>query len=297
MNEGLRGLSGQAWANVLREGLGASQLSIDDAGCKSIKWSVFARWGIRAAYPWFPVGIEVVAGETCHRYLRQLERLSKERVDLAMISAPVSIARGLPRAAVVAELPETRIQDIGSWSDARMKPSTRKKVHRAERAGLVVREAGKGDAERIHGLYVQSVTRKRGRLRYGLAYFRSLCDVANESPEISVGVVVLPEGECVGFIALLHDSTSSYYLHGGIASEATSARPGYLSMHWAIKRCQQRGSDSLNLLTSPVSQPGLVEFKESFGGATEIRVHCRVPLSTIGRCVDVAMRLSGRLTR
>lgn len=285
-----RGLRGSVWAAVLKEGLGASAVLTCPPGMRPVNWSVFARLGMKAAYPNFPVGFEEEFIDARDRIGDHLKQLRRRGVDLAMFSFPRAAAFDLPIHAEVARQPETRILGLSAWSEARMSSATRRKVSRAERHGLVVRPCSSEDGECIHKLYVESVRRKGGGLRYGVRYFQALCEASSRSSAVSVGIVRREPGDIVGFISLLHGPEISYYLHGGYAIEAATFRPGYLAMYWAIRRCCALGCETLNLLTSPADQPGLVAFKESFGGLTQERIHYRVPLGFFGNCADLSLR-------
>lgn len=280
------------WRTALQMGLGGAPLTTchDD---HSIDWTVFKRWSIRASYANFPVGFESDL-EISPFFDKHLEQLSGAGVDLVMASMPASLALQPQGHCPIARLLETRISNLESWGQHRLASSTRRKLNRAKRLGFFVRDARPEDHETVAALYRESVTRKAGRIRYGTLYFRELCDIACRSAAFSIGMVCDATEEVVGFIALAHSDSKSYYLHGGFSSRAASGRPGFLAMEWGIERCKALGCTEVNLLTSPARQTELERFKESFGGTSTVRLHYRIPCSTKGRVVNRCLAILTR---
>lgn len=257
-------------------------------------WTAFSRLGIRAAYAGFPVGFDDADSEASRNIPSMLEALRRDGVDIARFSFPG--VDGIPGlgGCKATDLLETSIESLEAWSEASLSPSVRKKISKSKKMAATVRLSEPGDGSLLHGMYAQMIARHRGRLRYTASYFDALCAYAACDPRLSVGVVMDGRASPCGFIVAAHASTVSHYLHGGFTPRGAILRPGYLAMAWAIERSRNYGSKRFNMLTSPVGQPALVAYKESFGGQTYTRRHYEVPLSRVGTLASWGLDLVSR---
>jgi hypothetical protein len=197
--------------------------------------------------------------------------------------------------------PETAVEVLGDWSAEGLSASVRRKFRQAEKAELKLHPAGSADGTLCHELYVTSVSRQRGAIRYPKNYFNALCTSSASGGPVTVTKAVAPDGRVAGFLATLRQGDSVYYLHGGYRDDCAAMRPGYFLMRGSIESARDAGLRQFNFLTSPPGQPALLAYKESFGGQTSLRCHWQQPLTPFGalaswalRAISTARRLQGR---
>ncbi|MBJ6980222.1 GNAT family N-acetyltransferase [Luteimonas sp. MC1895] len=287
-------ISSDEWAEVLARGFGSVQLVIrEGAGFPRTAWSVFSKMGLRAAYSNFPVGFEDgVAGSMMPAITADLRASG---VDLARFSFPrtVDALSELERFRTI-DLLETRVDSLEDWSEQDLPRTLKKKLEKSRRAGVQIRDALHDEGALLHRIYSETVVRRRGVVRYTPGYFDALCKLSRDDGRLSVGVVVRRDGTPCGFIVIAHSETSSYYLHGGYYSHSANLRPGYIAMAWGIDRAKNYHSRQFNMLTSPLDQPALVAYKESFGGKSYARSHYELPVSKMGALVHAVLCTSRR---
>ena len=183
----------------------------------------------------------------------------------------VSSLDALPELDLPATLtPETAIVDLSAWGPQSTSSNIRRDLKKAGRAGLVCADACDSDcdaAETVYRLYEATIQRKQGSLRYTLAYFENLVRLSGSREDLRV-IVSLKDGKIVAFNAVALDGTIGYYLHGGIDLCARDDRPGALLMYEAIRWARESGCESFNMLSSPVGQESLIQYKEKWGGTT-----------------------------
>jgi lipid II:glycine glycyltransferase (peptidoglycan interpeptide bridge formation enzyme) len=289
-------LDSAEWSKLLQESFGGYALrsTVDAAGSRSLGWFVFRLGPLGIAYPRFPVGLhdeDIASFPELHAHLAQLR---SRGVDVAQISVTGDPGICASAGYHSVDLPDTTIHDLQDWSDAALTPSCRTKVRRAARHGLRVEDAGPADASELSGLYRQSLARHGGAARYPQRYFESLAREATRNAAVRIGIARTTTNEAVGFIATVIHGHRTSYLHGGFDQSATRLRPGYACMHWAIREAQRAGSTEFRMLTSPLKQPALVDYKESFGGKTRIRRHFSVPTSLLGHAGALALAWNAR---
>ena len=282
-----------AWHSALATGLGARVVSIE-AGGASVPWTLVSRGPVTAAFPRFPVGLEPGDEGVLVDVDAARRALSRHGVDLVRMSAPAAVLSGrTPTARIDAKLPETVLDSLQDWRAERVHASVRRKFRQAESRGLRMEPVDVADGETLHALYRRAVDRQRGTARYPREYFDALCRASRSSDMLSIGKALTPAGEIAGFVATGHAGPSTYYLHGGYDDRHAALRPGYFAMRWAIESARDRGSSRFNFLVSPIDQPALRAYKESFGATTAERWHWQHALSVKGRLAIAALALAG----
>lgn len=290
--------SSQLWQSILTRGFGASTATptTPEPRRDDVPWTVFRKGPFSVAYPRFPVGL--VGGDPFDRDVLSdhIRRLSRQRIDLLRLSAPIEVVPAqlaLPRGLV---LMESRIDNLTQWTEDRLAPNVRYELRRASREGAWMRDAAAHDGDLLFDFYAASVARQRGQTRYTRCYFAALCEAAAHDDRISIGIVDTKENDPCGFVVVAHDRGTSYYLHGGYGDGSARLRPGYLSLAWGIRSAQTRGNAHFNLLTSPAAQPELRKFKEKWGAHSSARMHWDIPLSWRGNLLDKILRVRSRLS-
>lgn len=243
-------LAGPRWAHALSAGLGARMLAVD-AG-RHVSVAVFRAGPFRVAYPDFPVGADSYAPD---RLAALLEACEAERVDVVRLHVQKIPAWRGPMTTYA--MGTARIVDLAAWNDSAGEKARRTR-NRAARSAVRIIESTAADGDRLHELYLGTVERHAGRVRYTRAYFREIA-------ALGCPVAVL-DGRLVGFVCSGTVDGVAYYLHGGQDPQARSAYPSDLLFRHMILEARDAGARSFDFLPSPPGQPSLQQYKLAWGG-------------------------------
>ena len=276
------------WSDLLQRNLASRVVWSREGG--ALPWALFRLGPVLLAYPRFPLGL-VDGDDGVLGALPAIQReLAAQGVDLMRMSAPADLLATLPQIRVESNTPETVVDNLDTWRAQDLASGVRRKFRQAEKSGLSLRLADAGDGKTCHSLYVRSVMRQRGALRYSKEYFEDLCACSTSGGPVGVTEALAPDGRIAGFLATLRQGGSVYYLHGGYRDDCAAMRPGYFLMRAALEMARDDGFSRFNFLTSPPGQPALLAYKESFGGTTSQRSHWQQSLTTLGTLAGWGMR-------
>ena len=227
---------------------------------------IFQRGPFRVGYLNFPIGgtirhlepnLEIVNLLT--RYLRQYS-IHRFRVRKSAFRSG-SILPGDP----IME-PETAVTDVEQY-DGQNIAKVRRDLSRAQRFGVTVIEEASTSAQYLFKTYVDTVNRYSGEIRYTQQYFSSLVELNKGHKNLYIFTARRSE-QTVGFLVLVIEADTAYYLHGGVSPEAKKYGVSDALVNHAMSISRDRGISLFNLMTSPLSQPSLVKYKEKWGGET-----------------------------
>jgi hypothetical protein len=164
--------------------------------------------------------------------------------------------------------PETAIPDLQAWSHHSVSTNVRRDLKKAAGAGLELVDAESADdGVRLYKVYVATIKRHRGSLRYNARYFSRLIELAATRQDLRV-ITARKHGDIAGFFVLVMDADTAYYLHGGTNFELPNYHSAPLLFEAAIEAAKSRGLRCFNFMSSPADQPTLVRYKEKWGGIT-----------------------------
>jgi lipid II:glycine glycyltransferase (peptidoglycan interpeptide bridge formation enzyme) len=164
--------------------------------------------------------------------------------------------------------PETAIPDLQDWGHHAVSTNIRRDLKKAAAAGLELVDAkGADDGARLYEIYAATIKRHRGSLRYNARYFSRLIDLASTRQDLRV-ITARKHGDIAGFLVLVMDTDTAYYLHGGTNFELPNYHSAPLLFETAIEAAKSRGLRCFNFMSSPADQPTLVQYKEKWGGIT-----------------------------
>lgn len=273
----------EAWLRVLEQGFGCSHryLLAPDLNAYAAV-NLFPFGPLRIGYLGFPIGLCAFNCTDASALMSALCDL-EHPVGFDLLRCSISEFDHHPMPGGYAhKVPETTILDLGSWKLETLPKRTRRDVYRARREGfqLLSLESSK-HAPEIHHLYVQTVRRHGGAPKYNLAYFEALLSLASRAKEAMRIFAAARGGRIVAFLCAVISGDTAYYLHG--ASDRIYGRfaSDFLQYH-AICWTQAQGAKCYNLLGSPPDQPGVVRFKEKWGGVTRGRYVYEIPFSRLG---------------
>lgn len=259
---------------------------------------VFKASIFRVAYVAFPVGGMVNGQPVDNRLVRAIcEAELPLRIDMLRVrSSPFPTVQTLSVPSTV--VPETAVLHLQDWRLNALPATVRRNIKKAQRSGVIVEPPRNSVATRLHQLYVDTVHRHAGSLRYNQRYFVALLKLAERHPAVSCTTARLNE-KVIGFVVVTYHNRMAIYLHGGIDRRYQSYRPADLLFADAIERAQNAGMTCFNMLQSPADQPSLVRFKEKWGGVTRDHHTYDIPIkpfpAAIFRMAEHGYRLLHRI--
>ena len=149
------------------------------------------------------------------------------------------------------------------WRESYSK-ACRKNVSRAEREGVVVREArGEADIAEFHRIYIQTMKRNEARESYFFEreYFEA---IFAEMPDSARFALAEHEGSVVAATLYLHDADDVYSYLGGADHAHQGVRPTNAVVHETIRWARERGKRRLILGGGYRPDDGIFRFKASF---------------------------------
>ncbi len=189
-----------------------------------------------------------------------------ERIDLLRVSLSTLDGQA-DRGGANTALPESVIPNLGDWPQ-RNRKKIKKDLSFARRHGVVVRDAASDDAQLIESIYLETIARNKGRLRYNADYFAALIELSTSSPFVQVRMAC-HETHTVGFCVTATQHDRAYYLHAGVAGQHRKLGAADVLADDAIQWAIACGGKSFSLMASPPEQPGLQKFKHKWSEAEE----------------------------
>lgn len=278
------------WGHVLRAlGCSCHQVWCDSTSSGGLV-PVF-RWGpFRAGFLGFPVGLPGIDELTDPRETEAANLLGGQ-LGVDVIRASRSDVADQARGGIA--LPDVWLDDIQSWNGAINKRLVRDLAH-ARRAAQGIRiSCMPPKASDFHSLYSHTVRAHGGRVRYPPGYFARLFEASLAGDPIMVVKAEAPSGELLGASVLAVDLGVGYYLHSAVASSARGLGVSDLLLNQLIGMAKDSGARRFNFMASPAGQPGLVRFKQKWGGRRSLVVTKDHGVSLIGRAVVNVLKVIG----
>lgn len=267
------------WQDVLQRGFRCQPLYLwDEGGGSAFALSVFRAGPFRLGYLGFPVG-GTIAGPLTAAVVSAVRDLRLPvdllRIPVSGFSEPVG-ELALPKVSS----PETVVSDLASWR-ADALPKLTRDLKKARHTAYDIRspDAVSG-AEQIYRLYHDTVRARGGDLRYTPAYFQALLELVGRDARLSC-IAAYQQQAMAGFVVVALDAGTGYYLHGATAVFARTTGISDLLVHAALEWAQKQGMASFSLMASPSAQPGLIRYKEKFGGTTRLQHTYELPVNGI----------------
>ncbi|MFE8032937.1 GNAT family N-acetyltransferase [Thiohalocapsa marina] len=240
--------------------------------------TVFKAGPFRVGYLGFPTG-GILGNPLESSHIEDLRRL-KLPLDVLRVPVsgfgPTSLSTEIARACCCARAPETAIANLQGWT-ACPPEKVRRALRRAARIPFSTADLKDGVfATDLYELYRDTVSRNAGSLRYTSAYFAEVIRLAASHPALRC-LGAISEDYLIGFLVVALEGSYAYYLHGGTRQDCTHRHVADVLMADAIGWAEAQGMSGFNFMASPQEQPGVIRFKEKFGGRTEL--HCAYELA------------------
>lgn len=283
--------SSMEWGELLTC-LGATPLfAWNPSATRGLVVPVFRLLGNGVGYLGFPVSGELL-DEASSGELRDLAAAISRMCDVCIARVTRSTRIALDNSAT-SHLPEIRIESLQDWSPQDKK--LRKDLSFARRKGIspVVckdpRIAGS-----CHALYLATVRRHGGKVRYSREYFSGLLALSAKTDLVRIYTVGSGDDTVDGFAAVVRNGRTAYYLHGAVNDAGRAAGASDLLLEQVVNHAQSLGCESLSLMASPWNQPGLVEFKRKWGNGPGIVATHDIALEGRGVLLRAIARWKGR---
>jgi hypothetical protein len=147
---------------------------------------------------------------------------------------------------------------------SRLSSNNRRNIHKAEREGVTVSiETSPGSVDEFYRLNL--LTRKRhGLPPQPLVFFRSMLEHVI-SKDNGVVAKATHGGQVIAALVFFHFGRKAIYKYGASDLAFQHLRPNNLVMWSAVKWYRDRGFENLNLGRTETDNPGLLQFKRTWG--------------------------------
>lgn len=238
------------WVRALTQGLGAQVVRL--AAPKAGLVACFRAGPFRVAYPDFLIGSQGLDEAILSS---QIDGARHLKADLARIQAAGAYRD--PRVLAQHRLGSIAISDMQNWSERNWEKA-RRAANRQARSSLEVRPGRSGDGAHLHRLYLSTLRRHRGAVRYTESYFEAIAPHA--------ALVAVLDGTICGFVCVGFRGAAACYMHGAHLPEARAHYPSDQLFSAMLHSARQAGMASFDFLPSPASQNSLASYKRAWGG-------------------------------
>lgn len=145
-----------------------------------------------------------------------------------------------------------------------MRPKHRQYIRKAEKNGIRIKE-GKGDDIDTIGEIIEQIGRENKYVFHNRDYYRKAYELF--SSEKNAAILLALSGEkIVGGYLLIFNEKNVFEMYGGCTREGNSLLASYLLKWESIKYSKKLGKQFYDQWGAEFRYPGLVQFKEGFGG-------------------------------
>ena len=254
--------SSETWSAIIEDSYRATVTQVEIDGHALLPVVIFRKGPFKLAYPHFPGNVEspdldriisaAAAADLDYHVMRCLTR---------EVPADNSVFT------VVAELPETIVQDLQEF-DPNDDQKLRRAIRRANRYDTrISSDVTSVKAEALFELYRDTISARRGSLRYNNEYFKALLESAATSKDLSI-LVAYTDDTLSGFLVIAMDNGEAHYLHSAYHRDYRTHGITDLLVQQGLAHARENGALSFNFGVSPIDQPELTRFKEKWGGTT-----------------------------
>lgn len=147
---------------------------------------------------------------------------------------------------------------------AGMKSKHRQYVRKAEKSGINVRQGQASDLE-IFCRILKVISGDKGYLLHECQYYKNVWDLFSKSGTASL-FIAERDKKVLGAYMLLTNKNTVYEMYGGSNVEGSNLRANYLLKWQCIKHFKSEDYHFYDQWGAEPWYPGLVKFKEGFGG-------------------------------
>lgn len=259
-----------AWQSVLEKAFRAKALYFLDADERDgFVVQVFPKGPFRVGYIGFPIG-GTVKGAAIGRHRLERVREAKPSAEIHSLRLRGSAFRPAEDLSIDAvEEPETAVLELQRYEPEAI-AKVRRDINRARRFQVIVQEiSDESLAPLLYQLYVSTISRHQGVVKYNLTYFQELFVLTRVKPKVRILIATVTD-RFAGFLVLVMEGDTAYYLHGAVDDHYRSYGVSDLLVYEAIETSKRNNMQTFNMMTSPADQGSLVKYKEKWGGTTRM---------------------------
>ena len=274
--------SSSQWHNILKEGFNCTTIYISDKNQKDgVSITIFKKAFLKIGYLSFPTG-GTLSGETLDNNSIQyiLKNILPKFVHILRIPSgkftPANIT-----CKTFYSCPETYITNLGDWTLEQISKRCRRDINKSIRENEnveVIKDPGY--AEDFYNLYINTIKKNKGLVRYTKSYFKSIITYSKKNKNIRCTCIKY-DRKIIAFLILVVNEKIAYYLHGAIDYNFRKSLPNDLLIYNAIEWAKENNIKTFNLMCSPIKQPSLVKYKEKWGGETSENVTFEYGVSVV----------------
>ena len=285
---------GPIWGSVLINGFNVKRYYIwDKVYTVGRALTVFKKGPLTVGYLGFPIYSQTESENEPYSVDRMLNAIALMKEKPHLLRLPVSAFSNIHlniKKYFVENTIESCITDLCEWND--LKTSTRRRDLRYAQKRLIGKNITPDyniSSDEAFNIYNEAIKRNSGKLRYSKKYFESLTNKTN-APWVSF-FSMREEKHIKSLTITVRHADTVYYLHGGGTPEALRAGASDLAMSIAITDAKNKGAKRFNFLSSPEKQPGLIRFKEKWGGESRQALTYSIPLTRLGSLIIFVLRI------
>lgn len=285
---------GPTWGAVLIDGFDVKRYYIwDKTYTTGRALTVFKKGPFKVGYLGFPIYSQAEIESESYSVDRMLNAIALMKEKPHILRLPASAFSNLHlniKKCFIENTVESCITDLCGWND--IDTSTRRRDLRYAQKRLMGNNIIPDyniSSDEAFNIYNEAIKRNLGKLRYSKKYFESLTNKTN-APWVSF-FSMREEKHIKNLTITVRHADTVYYLHGGGTPEALRAGASDLAMSIAITDAKNKGAKRFNFLSSPEKQPGLIRFKEKWGGESRQALTYSIPLTRLGSLIIFVLRI------
>ncbi|MDD3648015.1 MAG: peptidoglycan bridge formation glycyltransferase FemA/FemB family protein, partial [Candidatus Dojkabacteria bacterium] len=145
---------------------------------------------------------------------------------------------------------------------AGMRSKHRQYIRKAEKNKVDIRIGTSSDIDHFVRI-MNEIVKLKGYVLHEGSYYKNVWKLFEEDVDLFIAEV---QGEAVGAYMVLYNTNSAYEMYGGCSKQGNELLANYLMKWYAVRHAKKLGKKYYDQWGAEFKYPGLVQFKEGFGG-------------------------------
>lgn len=147
---------------------------------------------------------------------------------------------------------------------ADMRSKHRQYIRKAQKNGVEIRQGSEDDLDAFCKI-IEDIAKERGYVLHSREYYKKVWELFSEQGTAKL-FIAEKSNEVVGSYLIIFSEVNAYEMYGGCNQEGNQLLANYLMKWESIKYCKHAGKKFYDQWGAEFKYPGLVQFKEGFGG-------------------------------